>query len=264
MPAPRPRRAVQVRRLRTAEAFGARLAELGVDLVFDEAVTADGPLAQPGHGAGNRFAVLPMEGWDATEDGRPTELVRRRWRRFGESGAKVVWGGEAVAVVPEGRANPHQLVVGEELGALRAELVGAHAARFGSTADLVVGLQLTHSGRFSYAGGLAGGRHPVLDRSFPARVLADGELAALTDAYVSAARTAQACGFDFVDLKCCHGYLAHELLGAVDRPGPYGGDLAGRAHPSGALFYFLNVEQEGALSRNRTYIYGLEVRSSIH
>ena len=26
-------------------------------------------------------------------------------------------------------------------------------------------------------------------------------------------------GFDFVDVKHCHGYLLHELLGAVDRPG---------------------------------------------
>ena len=35
-------------------------------------------------------------------------------------------------------------------------------------------------------------------------------------------------GFDFVDVKHCHGYLLHELLGARERPGPYGGDLAGR------------------------------------
>jgi hypothetical protein len=26
-------------------------------------------------------------------------------------------------------------------------------------------------------------------------------------------------GFDFVDLKHCHGYFGHELLSAVDRPG---------------------------------------------
>ena len=38
---------------------------------------------------GNRWAILPMEGWDGTADGRPTDLVRRRWRRFGESGAKL-------------------------------------------------------------------------------------------------------------------------------------------------------------------------------
>ena len=52
-----------------------------------------------------------MEGWDGDADGSPTDLVRRRWRRFGESGAKLVWGGEAVAVTHDGRANPRQLVI---------------------------------------------------------------------------------------------------------------------------------------------------------
>ena len=32
--------------------------------------------------------------WDGTEDGRPSELTRRRWRRFGRRPA-LVWGGEA-------------------------------------------------------------------------------------------------------------------------------------------------------------------------
>ena len=40
---------------------------------------------------------------------------------------------------------------------------------------------------------------------------------------------AQQAGFELVDVKHCHGYLLHELLTAIDRPGPYGGDdLAGR------------------------------------
>ena len=50
-----------------------------------------------------------MEGWDGTRDGMPTELTRRRWQRFGRSGAGWIWGGEAVAVRADGRANPHQL-----------------------------------------------------------------------------------------------------------------------------------------------------------
>ena len=47
---------------------------------------------------GNRFCILPMEGWDGTADGKPSELTRRRWHNFGRSGAKLIWGGEAVAV----------------------------------------------------------------------------------------------------------------------------------------------------------------------
>ena len=63
---------------------------------------ADSPLAQPivrdGIKIGNRFAVQPMEGWDGTPDGNPSEHTLRRWQRFGSSGAKLIWGGEAVAV----------------------------------------------------------------------------------------------------------------------------------------------------------------------
>ena len=60
---------------------------------------------------GNRFCILPMEGWDGTRDGKPSELTVRRWQNFGRSGAKLIWGGEAVAVRHDGRANPHQLML---------------------------------------------------------------------------------------------------------------------------------------------------------
>ena len=101
---------------RTAAAFREHLRSL--DPAFDceeELLGPEGPLGRPltvfGREAGNRFAVHPMEGWDGNRDGSPSELTRRRWRRFGLSGAKLVWGGEAVAVVPEGRANPNQLFI---------------------------------------------------------------------------------------------------------------------------------------------------------
>ena len=103
---------------------------------FDEEVVSgtDAPLAQPveyeGRTIGNRFCVLPMEGWDGTTDGRPTDLVRRRWERFGLSGAKLIWGGEATAVRADGRANPNQLMMTEDtvgdIARLRA-LLGANA-----------------------------------------------------------------------------------------------------------------------------------------
>ncbi len=111
---------VQVRRLADVEAFTRHCTTVGVDLPIDPVVEAGGPLTAPlvirdgsagERVVGNHLAVLPMEGWDGTTDGAPTDLVRRRWRRFGLSGAKLIWGGEAVAVDPAGRANPHQLVL---------------------------------------------------------------------------------------------------------------------------------------------------------
>jgi 2,4-dienoyl-CoA reductase-like NADH-dependent reductase (Old Yellow Enzyme family) len=237
--------AVQVRKLRTADQLLEHLRSLGLDLPFDADVETGprAPLARPlavaGRPIGNRFCVLPMEGWDGTTDGRPTDLVERRWRRFGESGAKLVWGGEAVAVRPDGRANPNQLRIGpdtvDDLARLREALVESHLQHHGTADDLLVGLQLTHSGRWSRPEGdhrpVVAYRHPFLDGrvgASDADVLSDDGLDALAEDFVDAAALSADAGFGFVDLKHCHGYLAHELLSGVDRPGRYGGDLAAR------------------------------------
>jgi NADPH2 dehydrogenase len=233
---------VQVRRLKSADEFLRHVATLGIELPFDEDVHAgdDAPLAQslelwPGVVASNRFCILPMEGWDGTTDGAPTELVERRWLRFGESGAALVWA-EATAVRPDARANPNQLVLNAATAAGIASLCertkAVHRARFGD--DLVIGLQLTHSGRWCRPSGepvpLAAYRHPVLDRRHadPPHVLSDGELDALVGDYAASAQLAQEAGFAFVDVKHCHGYLLHELLSAVERDGAYGGSFEAR------------------------------------
>ena len=235
---------------RTADALRGRLTELGIAeaLPVVEAVAPapacalSRPFTVDGRTVGNRFAILPMEGWDATRDGTPTDLVRRRWQRFGLSGAKLIWGGEAVAVRPDGRANPHQLIFTEAntaaLSELQRELVDTHATHHGTTSDLLVGVQLTHSGRFARPNDSKrlepriAYRHPLLDSRFGITsddaVLSDTEIADLIADFVAAAVRAQKAGFDFVDIKHCHGYLGHEFLSAVDRPGPYGGSLENR------------------------------------
>ena len=233
---------------KTAAAFRARLAELGLELKLDDVVESGpgSPLGRPfvreSGTIGNRFCILPMEGWDGTDDGRPTDLTRRRWRNFGLSGAKLIWGGEAVAVRHDGRANPQQLVLNEStltgIAGLRDELLAAHREHFDTTDDLLVGLQLTHSGRFARPRDKRSleprvvYRHPLLDARFGVvddrALLADDEIARLVDDFVAAARLAQRAGFSFIDIKHCHGYLGHEFLSAVDRPGRYGGSLENR------------------------------------
>ncbi|MFW5772752.1 MAG: NADH:flavin oxidoreductase, partial [Phototrophicaceae bacterium] len=173
--------------------------------------------------------------------GRPTDLTRRRWQRFGESGAKLIWGSEAVAVRHDGRANPNQLMLNEhtvdDIAALRQTLADSHQAAHGRIDDLLIGLQLTHSGRFCRPNSKAlepriAYRHPLLDRKFgidsDEAILSDDDIAALIADFAAAARLTQQAGFDFVDLKHCHGYLGHELLSAVDRPGRYGGSFENR------------------------------------
>ncbi len=58
--------------------------------------------------------------------------------------------------------------------------------------------------------------------------MTDGEIDDLIADFVIAARRARDAGFDFVDLKHCHGYLGHEFLTAVDRDGRYGGSFENR------------------------------------
>ncbi len=239
---------IKIPTIKTAGGFRQALEGLSIDLPIDDEIVPapDSPLAQSieigGRSIGNRFCVQPMEGWDGTIDGRPSALTERRWRRFGQSGAKLIWGGEAVAVRHDGRANPHQLMLNSEtvadIARLRETLVEEHRAAHGSTEDLMIGLQLTHSGRFcrpdrwDKAEPIIAHRHPILDRrqglppEYPA--LSDGDIRGLVDDYAVAARLARDAGFDFVDIKHCHGYLGHELLGAHTRPGEYGGSLANR------------------------------------
>jgi 2,4-dienoyl-CoA reductase-like NADH-dependent reductase (Old Yellow Enzyme family) len=234
---------------KSARALAAHLQDRGIPLELDDEVTPgpDGPLAHPltlpgGLTLGNRFAIQPMEGWDGTPQGAPSEYTVRRWQRFGASGAKLIWGGEAVAVRHDGRANPNQLRIGADtlpaLAALREALVQSHAERYGQTDDLLIGLQLTHSGRFCRPNDKKRlepwilYHHPILDRKFGTPpdypVMTDAQIRQLIEDYVVAGRLAQAAGFAFVDIKHCHSYLGHEFLSAYDRSGPYGGSFENR------------------------------------
>lgn len=242
---------IRIPALKTVADFRAHVASLGIELPCEDAIVAGpaSPLAQPfpnvtvnSKTLGNRICVQPMEGWDGTTDGKPTPETFRRWQRFGESGAKLIFGGEAMAVRPDGRANPNQLILCETnlpgFVRLRETLVTAHRDRYGRTDDLLIGFQLTHSGRFCKPTDKrrmeprVAFRHPILDRRFnvtsDAQVFTDDELERLIGAYVAAAELARRAGADFVDLKHCHGYLLHEVLGAHTRPGKFGGSFANR------------------------------------
>jgi 2,4-dienoyl-CoA reductase-like NADH-dependent reductase (Old Yellow Enzyme family) len=233
---------------RTIDSFREHLRGVCAEIPADNEILRgpESPLATElelcGKIASNRWVIQPMEGWDGTEDGNPGELTLRRWRRFGLSGAQLIWGGEAVAVEKGGRANPNQLVIADHtmagLESLRAALLEAHHERFGSASEPVVGLQLTHSGRFARPEKDSGNqprlafRHPLLDARVgvadDSAVLSDTEVGGLIESFISGAVRAGELGFDFVDIKHCHGYLLHEFLGAHTRPGPYGGSFENR------------------------------------
>ena len=228
--------------------FQAHLRALNVQIPCDSTIVtgAQSPLRAPlvrgPFKIGNRLAVQPMEGWDATTEGAPSENTIRRWKRFGRSGGKLIWGGEAVAVCPEGRANPNQLLASSrtrgQLGQLRTVLRQEHIQTTGSDNGLLIGLQLTHSGRYCRPNQHTRPEprilyhHPLLDRrlKLPADypLLTDGEIEAIIEDFHRAALMAWQLGFDFVDIKHCHGYLGHEFLSAHTRQGRYGGTFEGR------------------------------------
>ena len=232
------------------------------------------PLAAPitvaGRTVGNRLAVQPMEGCDATADGTPDELTYRRYERFGAGGAKLVWG-EAAAVAPEGRANPRQLVIDEEHAGGLARLVNltraAHRAEWGDDSDLLVGIQLTHSGRYSVPRPILAQHDPLLDpRTVMDKasglkawtdtpLISDNDLDRLQDRYADAARVAFRVGFDFVDIKQCHKYLLCELLSAKTRPGKFGGAFENRTRFIRELVSRLRTENPSGIIATRLNVF---------
>jgi NADPH2 dehydrogenase len=252
-----PPRIIRPATLKSSAALRDHAAALGAPLPCDDTLlpAATSPLLTPlnglrlnGRTLGNRLAIHPMEGWDGTTRGGVTDDMRRRWQRFGESGAKLICGGEAMAVRPDGRANPNQLIIVPENRDGLAELVAicrrAHRDHWGDDTDLVIGFQLTHSGRFCRPHSKAweskvAYRHPLLDRRFnvtdDSQVMTDEDVDALVLEYARAARVARDAGADFIDVKHCHGYLLHEFLGAHSRPGRYGGPFENRTRPLRAI-----------------------------
>jgi len=235
--------------LKTTADLRTYLEKNDIDLSFDETLLppAESPFARPiplksGKTIGNSLCILPMEGWDGELDGRPSDFTRNRWKKFAVSGAKLLFGCEAVAVCHDGKANPNQLVLNQytypDFVALRQLLLDEHEAAFGTTDGLVIGLQLTHSGRFckphshkKFESKILY-RHPFLNRRFGMDddypTLTDEDIDRIIEHYIEAAVLAQRAGYDFVDIKHCHGYLGHEFLSAVDQPGRYGGSFENR------------------------------------
>jgi len=214
----------------------ADIAKLGVNIPVSSNIGILGQPMKIGNSTvPNRLAITPMEGCDGTADGRPSELTRRRYRRFAEGGSGLLWF-EATAVVDEGRANPRQLSIKEEttgdFAAMLQESLSV-AKEAGYERPYTV-LQLTHSGRYSNPGGSGpaprvAALNPHLDSRFPSvYVMTDEDLERLEDRYVAAAVMAAEAGFDAVDIKNCHGYLLAELLSAHTREGRYGGSFENR------------------------------------
>ena len=214
-----------------------KIKELNVDLPISENVDLLKEEVKIGsYSVPNRLAIQPMEGCDGLTDGTPAELTFRRYDRFAGSGAGLIWS-EAVAVVPEGRANPRQLMLTEEnldsFQRMIDRIKEKSTKLFGFTPVLI--MQETHSGRYSKPYGKGASmiayHHPVLEKDRPLpdeAIVTDDYLKSLEEAYAKSAVLAEKAGFDGVDIKACHRYLFSELLSAYEREGEYGGSFENR------------------------------------
>ncbi len=223
----------------TLDALRARAAELAAWLPLSDDLS---PLLSPlslagGYALPNRLALQPMEGSDGTAEGGPGPLTARRYERFARGGAGLIWF-EAVATAPDARASAHQLYLTEEtLPAFqrlvaRIREIGVQANGF---APLII-MQATHSGRYAKPRGvpepIIAYNNPLFEKDNPidpARIVTDDALERYEARFEATARLARRAGFDGMDVKCCHRYLASELMSAYDRPGRYGGDFTNRS-----------------------------------
>ena len=228
-------------RFKDRAALERKIADLGLDIplsddisiLFSQVVVARRILP-------NRFVVLPMEGADGDPAGRPTDFTLRRYKRFAEGGASLIWF-EATAVTADGRSHPRQLWINPETRdgfkrLVKETRLAAHR-KFGPDHNLLLVLQLTHSGRLAKPEGrpapIIAQHNPLLDAkvglSADHPLISDAALDALQEDYIAAAGAAREAGFDGVDIKACHGYLVSELLAAFSRPDSrYGGSFENR------------------------------------
>jgi 2,4-dienoyl-CoA reductase (NADPH2) len=209
----------------------------------------------------NRLAIQPMEGFDANKDGSPGKLTKRRYIRYAEGGAGLIWF-EATSISENCRSNSHQLMLTNKNSKAFKQFISLIREKCNSTLkslgfedECILILQLNHSGRYSK---IKGKKHPIrafgnfeLDSELgfskkEGFIISDDELNAVEDLWIKKAELAEEVGFDGVDIKACHGYLISELLASRTRKGSiYGGmSLENRSK------LFLNIIKKLKKKRN--------------
>lgn len=193
----------------------------------------------------NRIVVSPMATYSAV-DGVPQDfhLVHLGARALGGAALVMV---EMTSPTPEGRITP--ACTGLWNDAQQAAFTRiAHFVHASSNAK--IGLQLGHSGpKGSTRVGWEGtdeplpaddphGNWPLLAASPVAygeqnqtpAAMTRADMDRMTTAFVASAQRAVACGFDWLELHCAHGYLLASFISPLtnQRTDDYGGSLANR------------------------------------
>ncbi len=235
----RPKRPYRINQMAEPAQLSATMKEHGMDIPVSEDLS---PLYQPRKvgkkNIPNSIATQPCEGFDATREGNPTELSFRRYRRFAEGGAGMLWF-ESFGISEDSIDSPFQLMMQRNNLQGVSELVRqtnlAAVNKYGAERKPFNIAQLNHSGRRCVDRN--GEPAPICGWSQPiyagmtignAPIASDEYIEKTVECYVDAAETALLAGFDGVDMKACHGYLLNDLMSGFQRPGKYGGCFENR------------------------------------
>lgn len=242
-------------RMSSAEDFRSVMTGAGFPFPVDENVDVLSTSVKVGDKVvPNRMCIQPLEGFDGNPDGTPSDLIFRRYKRYAEGGAGMIWY-ESITVADDGRCNPLQMIIKpstiSEIKRLVDESNAAAVAKYGRRPYNI--LQLTHSGRRSTDKDwnptpLAVVPNPYIDhhnsidgRSGKITFATDEKIEEIIQAFIDAATLAYEAGFDSVDVKVCHEYILRELLAAYNRPGKFGGSFENRTR---AVFMIIDGIRE--------------------
>lgn len=235
-------------RMKTLDQFTAVMSEAGYMFPVSEDLSVLRQPIQIGKKIiPNRLCIHPLEGFDGTPEGAPSDLVFRRYDRFARGGAGLIWY-ESITIADDGRCNPLQMIIKDstvkEIKRLVVQSNNAAIECYGRRPYNV--LQLTHSGRKSVDADwnptpLAVVENPYIDhhhnsidgRSGKLTIATDEKIEQIIEGFISAAVLSAEAGFDSVDIKVCHEYILSDLLAAFNRPGKFGGSFENRTR---ALF----------------------------
>ncbi|MFH1538920.1 MAG: hypothetical protein ABIH66_08160 [bacterium] len=205
----------------------------------------------------NRFVALPMEANDAEPDGTPSDRTIERYRNLARGGWGVIML-EAIAPSEGGKSRNRQLVLNRKTLPGFSRLIDAIRRE---DDRVVVIIQLNHAGRYALRPKIAY-RHQELDSwkgiTPDTPVLTDKELDEIKKEMIELAECAAESGADGADLKCCHGYLAIELLRPANRrEGNYGGTFENRARIISGMLEALKkpIEKKDFIVGSRISLY---------
>lgn len=174
--------------------------------------------------APNRIVFQPMECNDADATGDPSDLSIKRYRRFAEGGAGIIFT-ESLTITSESRARKSQLSITEQ-NAKGLELLIKEMREVNG--DSLILFQLNQSGQLSEAAfSKVISVYPTKDPDL--HVLTAEEIDQIGDNFVKAAVIAKQVGADGIDFKHCHGYVCTEMIQPANtRNDPYGGSFENR------------------------------------